>query len=738
MTPDPGQVRTAAELGAALKALAAGRSYRDLDRQARRNPPDRLPSSTLTDLFRGKPSGETLEVFLRACDVARGERQVWQQALQRVRAAALGLDRLIRVADASPRLLGVHEPIDAAGVIEDLPVYVRRDRDDGPRGVRELVAKASRQGGLVLIKGFSSVGKTRCAYEAIRELLPDWWLLYPADVADLEEAAAAGTERLVVWLDELQRYLEGPEPLRAGLVRTLMHRRVVLIATLWSDRYAAYAQAPTGDEPGPVGDAGELLRLANVVHLDAHLTASEQERALGAATADPRIRSALESKDYGLFQVIAAAPQLIDRCRGADPYAAAVLAAAVDATRLGVRSPLRADLLREAAPGYCDARQRGQAPANWFEASMAYLTQKLNGAAAVLAPVGPAQRMGEPVGYVLADYLAQYLGVERRLSKVPAIAWRALLSYLTDPIDEFAVGRAAHNRLLYVYAEPLLLRAWNEGHPNALFELSTLLTAQGRVDDLRAWEELGGTGSVLTDLLLVEGREGELRALTEAGNQDAVWALAELYFEQGREQDLVALAAAGNERAAVRLKDLGREADLRRMARAGIRDACARLAVLLFRQGREEELRTLAEAGDWYAAARLADLAFYRGREDELRSLGEAGNEEALRHLSTLLRQQPWKKGPDLLSRGGKRSWLVALNAAEEKLYSEEAKLQDVVAQQALITFEQGREDVLRAQAETGNKWAGGLLVRLLFAQGRDMEARRIRRYGLLPADEVL
>ena len=54
-------------------------------------------------------------------------------------------------------------------------------------------------------------------------------------------------------------------------------------------------------------------------------------------------RLALGAVGYGLTQTLAAAPQLVARwedARAADPYAWAVLTAALDAARLGARAPL--------------------------------------------------------------------------------------------------------------------------------------------------------------------------------------------------------------------------------------------------------------------------------------------------------------------------------------------------------------------------------------------------------------
>jgi len=45
-------------------------------------------------------------------------------------------------------------------------------------------------GGFVLLTGGSSVGKTRCAAEAVKELLPDRWLIHPAGPAEVAAQAA--------------------------------------------------------------------------------------------------------------------------------------------------------------------------------------------------------------------------------------------------------------------------------------------------------------------------------------------------------------------------------------------------------------------------------------------------------------------------------------------------------------------------------------------------------------------
>ncbi|QFY12976.1 HD domain-containing protein [Nonomuraea phyllanthi] len=555
-SPDPSQVHTVPELISALRALRAGRSYTDLDKAANpgNRPKEGLPSSTLSDLLnKGRASRETLEVFLRACAVPREQWRAWEDARERALTADVpGTAGLIRVAQAEPRRLGVHAAIDAPGATGDLPAYVLRDTDTAPRGVRDLLAKASGRGGMVVLVGESSVGKSRCAYEAIAAVLPHWWLLHPADAGQVRQIAAQATGRLVVWLDELQRYVGGPAGLSAATVRVLLQAGAVLIATIWPERHSTYTAMPGPAQPDRYAAERELLDLADVVHLPSSFSATECERAEAvAASGDQRIALALRSEDCGLTQIIAAAPQLVHRWRGADPYAAAVLNAAIDATRLGVVSPLSPDLLRAAAPGYCDARRRAAAPPGWFETALAYATGTLNGATAALAPVTDTTTMGQITGYQVADYLQQHAGQQRRVAEVPDTCWQALVDHLTDPADQTRVGHAAQHRLLYRHARDLYRHALRPGGGQATGLLATLLVGQGRTDDaLALWRAQAdaGEGSARTMLAgLLDERNRAARELARRqadaspGDRAATVRMAGLLVAQGRPHDAPAL-----------------------------------------------------------------------------------------------------------------------------------------------------------------------------------------------------
>ena len=325
----------------------------------------------------------------------------------------------VRVSQADPRRLGVHAAISVPGVPEEVPPeYVLRDVDAAEHGVRPRVAAAAQRGGFVLLVGGSSVGKTRCAVEAVQAELPDWWLVHPAGSAEVAALARTPWPRMVVWLDELQRYLDGEQGLTGAVVRALLNTPdpAVIIGTLWPDRYTAYTAVPAAGDADPHAREREVLDLAAVIRIGPVFSPAEQDRARAAAGRDPRLRIALDAAGYGPTQTLAAAPQLVARWEDAttaSPYAWAVLTAALDVALLGARAPLTADLLRAAAPGYCTSQQQAEAPDNWFEQALAYATGKLHGAVAALSPNGAG--MGRIAGYTVADYLIQHASRERRL-----------------------------------------------------------------------------------------------------------------------------------------------------------------------------------------------------------------------------------------------------------------------------------------------------------------------------------
>ncbi len=626
----------------------------------------------------------------------------------------------VRVSEADPRRLGVHAAITVPGVPDEaLPEYVPRDVDAAEHGVRAKVAAAAERGGFVLLVGGSSVGKTRCAFEAVKALLPDWWLVHPAGPAEVAVLAET-PPRTVVWLDELQRYLDGEHGLTGGVMRTLLNapHSVVIIGTLWPDRYTAYTALPTPGGVDPYAREREVLELAAVIRINPEFSPAEQDRARAAAMHDPRLRVALESAGYGLTQTLAAAPQLVARwqdARTAAPYAWAVLTAALDVARLGARAPLGADFLRAAAPGYCTSQQQAEAPENWFEQALNYATGKLHGAAAALSPAGA--RMGEISGYTVADYLIQQASRERRYERVPASTWDAVLSCLDYPADTARLADSAKNRMLYRYAIPLYRHAADAGDENAASKLADLLAGRRDLDSLRARAGAGDGWAAwkLVDLLEesgdLDGAEQVLRASADFGDAKAIFRLARLLEERGdldgAEQVLRARADADNwsEELTRLLAYRGDLDGLRARADAGDYDAASRLARKLADRGDLDELRARADARDNKATWGLADLLADRGDLDELRARADAGDGAATFYLAWLLAY---------------RGDLEGLRArADAGDYDAASRLADLLA-------DRGDVESLRARADAGDKNAADSLTKLLVDRG-DLDVLRAR-----------
>jgi hypothetical protein len=640
---DPSRVSTPDELAACLNGLRLrrGLSYEAMEKAAakllsRSGGPrlERLPKSTVGEIITGQrlPTRGKLLIFLAVCEVAPADLAQWLAAWERASTADLARPAgAIRVRDTRPRLLGVHAAIQVEDKVPgELPIYVPRDIDDALRA--ELTANA-RRGCFVLLIGGSSVGKTRTMHEAVLAALPDWWLVHPAGPGEVAALAATPSPRTVVWLDELQRYMDGEHGLTGGVVRTLLNapHSAVIIGTLWPDWYTAYTTMPQPGGADLHAREREVLDLAAVIRIDPVFSEAEQDRARAAAIRDLRLAVALESAGYGLTQTLAAAPQLVARWQDAQtahPYAWAVLTAALDAARLGARAPLNSGLLRAAAPGYCTSQQLAEAPDNWFEQALTYATRKLHGAAAALRPVGVG--MGQVAGYAAADYLIQHASRERHYALVPGSTWEAVLGHVPDTADAVRLADSARSRLLYRYAIPLYRHAADAGDVFAAVRLAELLEERGDLD----------------------GAEQMLRTLADAGHEYAARGLAELLEKRGdldgAEQILRAAADTGHENAADQLIELlaaRRDLDgLRALADTGYDYAAAMLTGMLAGQlaerGDLDGLRALADAGETGAVGLLAAMLAERGELEELRTRADAGDEFAARELAILLEER--------------------------------------------------------------------------------------------------
>jgi hypothetical protein len=441
--------------------------------------------------------------------------------------------------------LGVHEVIGGG----PMPDYIRRPHDERLRAVLDPAVPASR---LVVVRGGSSTGKTRAAYEAVQDRLGDWQLDYPLDLDALKERLDAGVPtRTVLWLGQLPQYADdGGRPTVPGRLADLLEGTGhVLITTMWFEHWNTYiAAADAGSGADPAGTVGRLLKRlpdltdidpgridparGGVINVPDKFTDAEVTTAMATAarTGNPVLEEAAEAaagdKQKGqVTQYLAGVPDLLDRYEGHGddyprPYGQAVITAAMDATRLGHASPLPAALVQEAAVGYLSDAERTEDMAIWRDTALAWATEKLKGAVQALRCVPFASGTGV-AGRRVADYLDQEGRRTRQDQIGPASLWDALIAHAATAGDMVRLGQAAQARGLYRHAADLWTRAASLGSANGARLLIGHLRAVSAADTTRAAQWAVGRVS-LGDPSAVGELLYELRG---AGAWDAVHAL---------------------------------------------------------------------------------------------------------------------------------------------------------------------------------------------------------------------
>ncbi|MEU6090868.1 hypothetical protein ABZ865_29560 [Streptomyces sp. NPDC047085] len=297
-------------------------------------------------------------VYGLVADYLRPQRSASNAAAALLRTASGRIPRINQL--DRPELAGVHPADGHHG--QQAPPYVERDAEP-------LLRHALLQGGFVLIVGESTAGKTRLAYEVARDLFPRHAFIRPLSRAALAGALemARRKRRAVLWLDDLENYL-GADGVTTSMLTGLFQDRagrIVVLATMRSQEYRRYDAREESRLTGSDRDAWrvqrEVLHLARTVRLARHWSMAEQQRARAHQT-DPRIRFALDSCErFGLAEVVAAGPELLAAWEnawapGANPRGAAVVAAAVDCRRSGLRRPVSRQWLQELSLPYLAAR----------------------------------------------------------------------------------------------------------------------------------------------------------------------------------------------------------------------------------------------------------------------------------------------------------------------------------------------------------------------------------------------
>lgn len=362
-----------------------------------------------------------------------------------------------------------------------MPPFVRRDADAELR-------KALAGPGFVLVVGESTAGKSRAAYEAMRDQLSGHVLAWPPSDKTLAEFAPviAKVDRCVVWLDDLDGYL-GAGGLSTDLLTRLLgdgSRHVVVLATMSTHQRAQYDPAGESgleDSSRQVWKRGRAaIEQATEIRLDRKWSAAELERAEQFSD-DQRIAQALRRADrFGVAEILAAGPELVSRFRdgwtpGQNPRGAALVSAAVDIRRAGLHRPVPLSLLVATHEIYLTDRGGIDLRPESVEAGISFATSVVYGTTSLL-------RLAEEGRYLAHDYLVDVppsMQIPELSMQIPDQVWETLLHHIT-PKEAYNVGLAAYGFHRFDWARRAFSRATQAGVGDALHMLSLTSGAAGR------------------------------------------------------------------------------------------------------------------------------------------------------------------------------------------------------------------------------------------------------------------
>ncbi|MFH8772220.1 MULTISPECIES: hypothetical protein [unclassified Streptomyces] len=410
--------------------------------------------------------------------------------------------------------------------LPQLPPYVERDMDGA-------VGSAVAEGGLVVVLGEPFAGKSRTALAALATVLPTARVYAPARHADLRglpDLLRGRPDRCVLWLDDLDGHLGGGG-LEPRLLARLTGQGVVVLATLREDAYDEHRQT----------SRGRVLDLAQLVELPRDWSRAERGRAEGAG--DPRLaQAARRSGPEGAAAYLAVAPLLWDEWRRArrpdrHPRGHALVRAAMDLARCGLRGPLPQELLVE-------VHETHEVPAGLdresVEEAFAWAVEERFG-------VLPLLRRGGPRVWEVAACLVDMAEEDGGLPPVSGALWHRAVQVARE-------NGAYDFETVAALARTAFRDAAEGGDKTAMYRLGLLEESLGSGEEAEEWfrraAEAGVTKAAghLGRLLVErgEGREAEsfLERAAEAGDGRAATLLgkllrdrAEKWFEVGVEQE---------------------------------------------------------------------------------------------------------------------------------------------------------------------------------------------------------
>ncbi|AZP15170.1 hypothetical protein ACIGMX_32550 [Streptomyces aquilus] len=337
------------------------------------------------------------------------------------------------------------------------PAFIPRDKS----GEIEAALASHR---FVLLVGDSTAGKSRAAFEALRETYPSHRLLIPDPESGANLAAAFETAESVrpsvIWLDDLERYLTSGSTLPHLIRNVIMGRPgVLVVATIRAHERARFR----GIEASPVPEGtAAVFGLAHEIRLDRRWSTAELRRA-SEHKADERIARAIESSGtYGIAEYLAAGPWLLATWRdarspeGNHSRGAALVAAAADAFCAGWTTHVPVPVLRDLHEHHLLDLGGARAHPEPWESALAWATKPIFATSSLLLP------HHDGTGYRVFDYLPEVIDAERGTQEIPQPVWDTLIAH-ADAATCIDLGWTARRRTQWDAATSAFRKALDGG-----------------------------------------------------------------------------------------------------------------------------------------------------------------------------------------------------------------------------------------------------------------------------------
>ena len=261
-----------------------------------------------------------------------------------------------------------------------------------------------------LLVGHSMAGKTRLAAECLSRLLPNAIFLAPhpgSALGKLVFDANLDVAGVVIWLDDLERFLRGDEALDIGLLERMLHGGAIVVSTMRLSEFDKYR--PHSEVRPPEWD---VIRRFERITLPRRNSLEEGKR-IRVAIKDSAV---LEGADrYGLAEYLGAGPDAIQRYDDGEticPVGQALVHAAVDWRRAGLGEHIPVSELRKALSIYLEQRPDILDDATSIKEGLVWATERINETVALLLPYyhsdGGRSKVADEL-YEVFDYLVDVI-----------------------------------------------------------------------------------------------------------------------------------------------------------------------------------------------------------------------------------------------------------------------------------------------------------------------------------------